>query len=124
MDGITTGVDLVEVERLAELKSSIRQKFIERVCTPVEILWVNDSNTRLAEIFAVKEAVAKTLGCGIGDISWQDIETRLDENHNPRLYLLGKASQISKQIGLNCWRVSTSHTDRYALAFVVAWTSE
>jgi holo-[acyl-carrier protein] synthase len=123
MDGIATGVDLVEVERLAELKDSIRQKFIERVCTPLEIIWVDDMDVRLAVIFAVKEAVAKTLGCGIGDISWQDIEMRLDEHQHPELCLLGRAREISHQMGLDCWRMSTSHTDRYALAFVVAWSS-
>ena len=70
---LKTGVDLVEIERLKNLKPEIRQRFIQRVFTPGEIIELGDVNQRLSAGFAAKEAVAKALGCGIGPVGWQEI---------------------------------------------------
>ncbi|MGB9801236.1 MAG: holo-ACP synthase [Thermanaerothrix sp.] len=70
------GVDLVEIQRLERLDPQIRQRFLRRVFTPLELEEANEDLAVLAGRFAVKEAVAKALGCGIGPISWQEIEVR------------------------------------------------
>lgn len=120
MAAVSTGIDLVEVERLVELRDTIRQKFIERVYTPLEISWAQDNSWRLAELFAAKEAVAKALGSGIGEISWQEIEISISEGEY-KLQLSARALRLAQQQDLRHWQLSLSHTDMYAVALVVAW---
>ncbi|MCJ7623076.1 MAG: holo-ACP synthase [Anaerolineaceae bacterium] len=117
---LRNGVDLVEVHRLAELKPGIRERFLKRVFTPLELLEADDSNQRLAGRFAVKEAVAKALGCGIGPISWQDIEVQNGPTGEPVLNLQGNARTLASSQGLEIWSISISHTKDYAVAMVVA----
>jgi holo-[acyl-carrier protein] synthase len=74
----------------------------------------------LAARFAAKEAASKALGCGIGDVSWLDIEVRSDEKKAPYLVLHGEGERLAKELGLLTWSVSLSHTESQATAFVVA----
>lgn len=124
MGRLATGIDLVEVARLETLQENIRRKFVGRVFTPRERDWAGESSARLAMLFAAKEAVAKALGSGIGEISWQDIEVVFNNEDDPQLQLSGTARQVGASQGLDHWKVSISHTSRYALAFVVAWVQE
>jgi holo-[acyl-carrier protein] synthase len=79
-----------------------------------------DIPARLAARFAAKEATAKALGTGIGDVHWIDIEVRSDERGRPFLQLHGAAAQLARELGLGEWQVSLSHTQDHAIAFVVA----
>ena len=63
---LRTGMDLIEIERLAKINPAIRRRFITRVYTPREISICRDSNASLSGRFAAKEAVSKALGTGIG----------------------------------------------------------
>jgi holo-[acyl-carrier protein] synthase len=121
MQTLQTGIDLVEIARLTELKDTIRQKFIERVFTQHEINSAGGSNEILAEYFAAKEAAVKALGCGIGSVGWRDIEIRLDDDRPPILQLYNEASRMAQQQGLSAWSVSFSHTELYALALVIGY---
>ena len=121
MQAVRTGIDLVEIARLAELKDTIRRKFLERVYTEHEINSAGGSNERLAEYFAAKEAAVKALGCGIGTVNWRDIEICMGEDHSPVLQLYNEASRLAGQQGLSGWSVSLSHTTLYALAVVVGY---
>jgi holo-[acyl-carrier protein] synthase len=73
----------------------------------------------LAGRYAAKEAVAKALGCGIGDVEWKEIEVLGDEQRAPVLYLHGKAAQKAEELGLTTWSVSLSHSQSHAVAVVV-----
>ena len=73
----------------------------------------------LAGRFAAKEAVAKALGCGIGEVERKEIEILGDEQHAPVLHLHGKAAQKAEELGLGNWSVSLSHSQSHAVAFVV-----
>lgn len=117
---LRNGVDLVEVHRLAELKPAIRERFLKRVFTPLELLEADNSDQRLAGRFAAKEAVSKALGCGIGPISWQDIEVQNGPTGEPVLNLQGNARALASSQGLETWSISISHTKNYAVAMVVA----
>lgn len=120
MELLRTGIDLVEIYRLEQLDPAIRQRFFRRVFTPGEL---EDSQGRLPTLagrFAAKEAVVKALGCGIGPVSWQDIEIRRGERGQPMLKLLGNARQIAEEQGLTTWSISISHTREHAVAVVVA----
>jgi holo-[acyl-carrier protein] synthase len=117
---LLNGVDLVKIDRFQNLDPAIRARFINRVYTPSEIKLCANRNESLAGRFAAKEAVAKTLGCGIGAVHWQDIEILATEELQPWLILHGPADEAAKQLGLTLWAISITHTFEYAMAFVVA----
>jgi holo-[acyl-carrier protein] synthase len=120
MTSVATGVDLVEVERFLNLNPRIKERFFQRVFTPQELNDSNQSLQHLAGKFAAKEAAAKALGCGIGPISWQELEIINDVNGKPELILHNNAAQMASQSGWSSWALSISHTRIYALASVTA----
>lgn len=81
---IVSGVDLVEVDRLRGKSDG----FMRRVYTPGERERAVSTES-LAGLWAVKEAVAKALGTGIGAVSFQEIEVLKDANNKPILQLSG-----------------------------------
>lgn len=117
---IRTGIDIVEIERLAMVSPAIRRRFIQRVYTPAELAIIGDDNEALAGRFAVKEAVSKALGSGIGYVRWQDIEVLDGPYGEPILNLYGNAVRISEQLALDSWSVSISHSRTHAVAVAVA----
>jgi len=117
---LRTGIDLLEIDRLEELNPGIRRRFLERVFSPAELEIVGDSDASIAGRFAAKEAVAKALGCGIGPVSWLEIEVLRGPSGEPELHLHGKAEQLAAQLGLVHWSLSISHSKRYAVAMAVA----
>ena len=84
--------------------------------------WCNLENAQnsLAGRFAAKEAAAKALGCGIGEVTWKEIEILGDEQNAPVLTLHGAAEAKAKELGLTTWSVSISHSQSHSVAFVVA----
>jgi len=94
--------------------------YLERIYTPAELELCGRRIESLAGRFAAKEAVAKALGCGIGDVEWKEIEILGDEQNAPVLHLHGKAAQKADELGLTNWSLSLSHSQSYAMAFVVA----
>ncbi len=121
---LRTGVDILEVERLATVNPAIRRRFLQRVFTPLELEQVGHSNESLSGRFAAKEAVSKALGTGIGKVRWQDIEVRRGAYGAPELHLYGFARQVSEMLGLTDWSVSITHNRSTVVAFVVAIGNE
>jgi len=117
---LSTGVDLVDIVRVREAIDRHGERFIARIFTKIEQRECAGRSASLAARFAAKEATAKALGCGIGVVSWLEIEVRGDENHAPHLYLHGEGEKMAKKLGLLNWSVSLSHTETQAIAFVVA----
>ena len=117
---LRTGVDLIEIARVAEVVSRHGKHYLERIYTPAELDVCGKRSESLAGRFAAKEAVAKALGCGIGEVDWKEIEILGNEQRAPVLYLHGKAAQKADELGLVNWSVSLSHSQSHALAFVVA----
>jgi len=116
---LATGVDLIEVARVESAIARHGGQFLRRVFTEGELRACGGRAESLAARFAAKEAVAKALGRGIGDVSWQDIEILGDENHMPTLVLRGVGNQVAQETGLQVWSISISHTHEHAMAFVV-----
>ena len=117
---LRTGIDILDIDRLNSLAPGIRSRFLKRVFTPRELERAEDKCSSLAGLFCVKEAVSKALGCGIGRIGWQEIETLADAQGAPRVELYGKAATLANEIGLTTWSVSISHTKQVAAASVTA----
>lgn len=117
---LRTGVDLAEITRIEEAIARHGDRFLLRIFTSAELVDCNGRVSSLAARFAAKEAAAKALGCGIGNVSWLDIEVRSDEKNAPSLVLHGEGARLADQLGLTTWSISLSHTSLHAIAFVVA----
>jgi len=116
---LRTGVDLIEISRVAEAIERHGDRFLNRVFTELEQRDCGGRINSLAVRFAAKEAAAKALGCGIGDVSWLEIEVRSDARKAPYLVLSGTGEKLAQELGLKTWSVSLSHTESQAIAFVV-----
>lgn len=117
---LRTGVDLIEIERIQAALARHGRRYLERIYTPAEVALCGRRVESLAARFAAKEAVSKALGCGIGEIAWQEIEVLGDEHNAPVLHLHGTAARKANEAGLTAWSLSLSHSHSHALAFVVA----
>jgi holo-[acyl-carrier protein] synthase len=113
------GVDMIETERVAQSIARFGDRFLARVYTERELTYCHGRVSSLAARWAAKEATAKALGTGIGDVSWQEIEIISQANQQPAIQLHGAAAALAEQLGLSGFAVSLSHTKDYAVAFVV-----
>jgi holo-[acyl-carrier protein] synthase len=114
------GVDIIEIERIAYSIDRFGDRYLQRVYTPRELAYCNGRTTSLAARWAAKEATAKALGTGIGEVGWQEIEVVNAGSGRPALRLYGQAAELAEQLGISEFAVSLSHTKDYAVAFVVA----
>ncbi|HFQ95346.1 MAG TPA: holo-[acyl-carrier-protein] synthase [Anaerolineae bacterium] len=119
---LRAGVDIIEIARFQRALQRHGNAFLERIFTPAEIAAYGHRPASLAARWAAKEAVAKALGTGIGEIGWKEIEILADERHAPALRLYGRAEALAQSLGLTQWAISLSHTDDLAIAFVTAMT--
>ncbi len=117
---IRTGVDLIEVQRIDRAILRHGQRFFDRFFTPQELIDANGHTPALAARFAAKEAVAKALGTGIGDVGWKEIEVVNGPRRRPVLRLHGRARELADALGLTAWSLSLSHTHEHAVAVAVA----
>jgi holo-[acyl-carrier protein] synthase len=117
---IRCGIDMIENHRIEDGIARLGERFLQRFFTPGERADCEDKPYRLAARLAGKEAVAKALGTGIGDVSWQEIEIRCGERGRPLLHLHGAAARLAAEMNLTQWDISLTHTAEYASAVVVA----
>ncbi|WP_420627357.1 holo-ACP synthase [Candidatus Leptofilum sp.] len=117
---LAVGVDMIEIARIERGIARHGDRFLRRFFTAQEIGYCNGRLPSLAGRFAVKEAVGKALGTGIGDINWTDVEVMCDERGKPQLHLHNRAHELASSKGLVQWDISLSHTDTHAIGFVVA----
>jgi len=117
---LATGVDLIEISRIEEVIARHGKHYLERIYTPAELEQCGKRVESLAGRFAAKEAVAKALGCGIGAVTWKEIEILGDEQNAPQLTLHGEALKKANEQGLSVWSVSISHSQSHAVAFAAA----
>ena len=114
------GIDSIEIIRIQEGIAKFGERFLRRFFTDGERSDCGEMPPRLAARFACKEAVAKALGTGIGDVRWVDIEIRNGVNGRPVLVLHGEAIRLSDELGITQWDVSLTHTKDLASAVAVA----
>lgn len=117
------GIDLVSIERIAQLVQTHGEHFLNRVYTAEELdycLSVRSSSARLAGRFAAKEAVAKCFGTGMRDgMRWIDIATLPDRLGKPEVILIGRAAEIAAERGIDRILISITHTDTDAMASAI-----
>ena len=120
MTKLATGVDLIEVSRIEAAVERYGERFLRRIFTSRELSMTHGRAESLAARFAAKEAVAKTLGVGIGEVSWLDVEVLSGPNRQPELHLHGNAARLAAELGLTRWALSLSHSQQFAIAMVTA----
>jgi holo-[acyl-carrier protein] synthase len=117
---LSTGVDIIELERVQHVLDRFGERFLRRVYTDREVAYCRGRAPELAVRFAAKEAISKALGTGLNGILWIEMEILADERGKPYVELHGRALTRAQQLGLSEWAVSLSHSDHDAIAFVVA----
>lgn len=118
---ITTGVDAIEIDRIAAAVDRWNGRFLNRVYTDDEITYCGAKAERLAGRFAAKEATSKALGVGIRTLRWRDIEVVRGARGKPHLLLHGRAAEIAAAQQLTHFDLSITHSRSDAIAVVVAW---
>jgi holo-[acyl-carrier protein] synthase len=118
------GIDIIDVERIAQSLSAHGDRFLERVFTKNEQAYAAKAKRQdehLAARFAAKEAVMKALGTGWGDgIAWTDVEIVLLASGQPTVALHGRAAEIAARLGITAWSLSLTHTRSTAAASAIA----
>jgi holo-[acyl-carrier protein] synthase len=119
---VGVGIDAVDIARFRrslERTPTMR----DRVFTGAELsslAGAADPVPSLAARFAVREAVMKAMGVGLGAFDFHDVSVARLESGAPRLLVEGRARALADSLGINDWRVSITHTDSVAMAVVVA----
>lgn len=116
---LRVGIDLLAISRVERALARYGERFYARFFTPEERALCAGSPPRLAARIAAKEAAAKALGVGIGDVRWVDIEIAQDARGRPVLRLHGAALALAERLGLAEWEVSLTHENGQAAAVVV-----
>jgi holo-[acyl-carrier protein] synthase len=126
---ISTGIDLIEINRIQKALDRHGDRFLKKIFSEAELERLQRFQTRkvnpgvivreLAARFAAKEACSKALGTGIGPVSWKEMEVLNEPSGKPTLRLTGKAAQIAGFLGYTSWSVSLTHSREMAAAVVV-----
>lgn len=116
-----TGVDLIEVARIADAIRRHGDRFIGRIFTPGEARYCRSKGSpaqHFAARFAAKEAVVKLLGArGSG---WREIEVLREASGKPSIALFGEAAARAERMGIRRLHLSMSHTAEHAVAHAIA----
>lgn len=115
----TTGIDIVEIDRVARVLARHPKRFLARVFTPHEVAHCRGRIPELAVRFAAKEATMKALGTGVRGVAWRDIEVLPNRRGKPLLLLHGTAAARAARIGLIDVDITLTHARDYAAAVVV-----
>jgi len=118
-----TGIDLIEVSRIASSFEKFGERFVNRILLPDEITYCLQHRKPapfLAARFAAKEAISKAFGTGIGAaLGWQDMEIRRQESGEPFVVLHGKGRELFAARGAQSLHISLTHTENYAAATAI-----
>jgi holo-[acyl-carrier protein] synthase len=120
---IGTGIDVVEVERIAAALERFGQRFQRRIFTPAEMRYCDSKRNRAeryAARFAAKEAAVKALGTGWSQgVAWREVEVRREPGGRPTLHFTGVAAQHAQRLGMKRAALSLTHTKEQAMAQVI-----
>jgi|SRR5690625_2158148 len=110
------GIDIIELKRIRQALFK-NERFIDRILSEREkrqYFHLEKEQRKLeflAGRFAAKEAFAKAVGSGIGELNFRDIEVVTNDDGAPQLRVSGYSSEKLF--------VSISHSKDYAVAQVV-----
>jgi holo-[acyl-carrier protein] synthase len=118
-----TGIDIIEVARIASSFEKFGERFVNRILLPDEIVYCLSHKKPapfLAARFAAKEAISKAFGTGIGaQLGWQDMEIRRKDSGEPFVVLHGQGEKLFEKRIAKWLHISLSHTQNYAAATAI-----
>lgn len=117
---LSTGVDFIEIDRVAGVLERYGGRFLRRVFTPGEIAYCRGRAPNLAARFAAKEAVMKSLGTGFRGVGWRDVEVVRAPSGAPSPRLHGRALRRAERLGVTEIAISLSHSRGFAIVVAVA----
>jgi len=110
------GTDIIRIERIEKLLKKYDIKFKQRFLSSNEIKMARKIET-VAGFWAAKEAIAKALGCGIGEqLSFLDIIIAKDRRGAPYFTLSEEAQKVYQ---IKESSLSISHDGGFAIAVAV-----
>jgi holo-[acyl-carrier protein] synthase len=120
---VGTGIDIVEVARVAAAIERFGRRFLRRVFTEAEIRYCESKANRAeryAARFAAKEAALKAIGTGWRrGVAWRDVEVGREAGGRPTITFHGKAAEFATRLGMKRAALSLSHTAEQAVAQVI-----
>lgn len=106
----SVGVDLCSMQRIQKIIDSYSADVLTYLFSQYEYQQSVVSQSMLFSLtscFATKEAVGKTLGIGMTDLLWSDIEL-YQENEPLMIKLSGTVQYYAEQLGFTEWRIFRS----------------
>ena len=116
---IYTGIDLIEIPRVAGVLDRYPKRFLSKVFTEGEQSYARGRADQLASRFAAKEAVMKLLGTGVRGMPWKSIEVTRNRGRAPEIILHGPAKVRATKMGITRIALSLSHSRELATASAV-----
>jgi len=120
---VGTGIDVVEVPRIAAAIERFGDRFLQRIFTQGEIRYCQSKANRVerfAARFAAKEAGMKALGTGWNHgVRWRDVEVQRQPGGRPIIVFHGVAAQFAQKLGVTHAALSLTHTAAEAIAHVI-----
>ena len=115
-----TGLDIIEIPRIAAAYEKFGARFTRRILHPAEIEYC-EKHARpaplLAARFAAKEAISKAFGPGIGqELGWQDLGIRRSPTGAPYVVLHGAGEKLFAARNARHLWISLTHSAQYAAA--------
>ena len=117
------GIDLIEIDRIKAAGDRFGDRFWQRLFTREErslAAAYRDAAPFYAGRFAAKEAVLKSLGTGLRQASWQDVEIIRGAKGEPIVRIHGELARQMQRIGVSRVLVSISHSRSHAVASAMA----
>ncbi len=115
------GTDIIQISRIETVLEKHGERFMARFLTPEEIATLPHRPQSLAGYWAAKEAIAKALGCGIGqELGFHDIRIAKNRKGAPSFALSPDAQQ---RFPLMSSSLSISHDGGFAIAVVAIMLS-
>lgn len=116
------GTDIVEIDRI---KKAVERYpgFVNRIFSIDEIVYLQSkalNPQHIAGGFSAKEAVLKSIGTGLRNFKWKEIEIIRDSKGKPFVRLNGKAKDYADNNYIGDIHITISHSRNYATATAVA----
>ncbi|MPM72536.1 Holo-[acyl-carrier-protein] synthase [bioreactor metagenome] len=126
MNILDIGIDIIEIDRI---KNAIERnpRFLEKIFTREEIKYFESRGMKIESIagnFAAKEAISKSIGTGIREFNFSDIEVLRNDIGKPIVKTYNNLKQICIDYNVLEIKVSISHGKDYAVANAITIIKE
>ncbi len=117
----SVGIDLVDVDQVADAVARHGQRYLDRIYTARELADSGRRPERLAARFAAKEAAMKALRRDRDEpLPWREVGVVHDGDGRPLLQLTGAAARLARRRSVRELALSLTHEQGQAAAVVIA----